>query len=116
VDISSYKIVGSYCLSIGDTDIIWELADSTNMWENRIAIVSSWAFIKANSFTLTLNLCEHFLNHEHHLIHKACGWMLREISKRDPFIVIEFINDHKVSSITKSYALEIIRKMKKSKI
>ncbi len=113
VDVSSQWIVGNYCLLNHKNDQILEFANSDDLWENRIAIVSSWAFIKKNYFQLTFDLCEHFMQHEHHLIHKACGWMLREVSKRDPLQVIEFVNDHKMPSIMRSYALESIRKMQK---
>ena len=111
VDISSHWIFGNYCLLKQSNDSIWELAESDNLWENRIAIVSSWTFIKKDYFQLTFDLCEHFLQHEHHLIHKVCGWMLREISKKDPMQVVEFVNDHKMPSVMKSYALERIKKL-----
>ena len=111
VDISSHWIFGNYCLLKQSNDSIWELAESDNLWENRVAIVSSWTFIKKDYFQLTFDLCEHFLQHEHHLIHKVCGWMLREISKKDPMQVVEFVNDHKMPSVMKSYALERIKKL-----
>ena len=111
VDISSHWIVGNYCLLKRSNEPIWEFANADPLWENRIAIVSSWTFIKKDYFQLTFDLCEHFLQHQHHLIHKACGWMLREVSKKDPLQVIEFVNDHKMPSIMKSYALERIRKL-----
>lgn len=112
VDISAYNIVGKYCIASGDNDVIYKLSESENLWKNRIAIVATYEFIKNENFFLTLELCEHFLDHEHHLIQKACGWMLREISKRSPEIVVDFIRTHQnISSIMKSYALEYLRKM-----
>ncbi|MDR1173722.1 MAG: DNA alkylation repair protein [Puniceicoccales bacterium] len=110
VDVSAYRICGAYCQKNNGTDIIWKLAKSDNLWENRIAMVSSFAFIKNGNLQLTIDLCEHFLNHPHHLMHKACGWMLREVGKRDTNLLLDFVNSHKLPGIMKSYALEIIRK------
>ena len=111
VDCSAPHIIGKYVCITGDTSSIHQLSDSDNFWENRIAIVATLALIKAGNFMPTIELCEKFITHEHHLIHKACGWMLREISKYDPDVVIEFIKEHQnISSITKNYALEWIKK------
>ncbi|MDR1891111.1 MAG: DNA alkylation repair protein [Puniceicoccales bacterium] len=110
VDVSAHKICGAYCLKNDDTDIIWKLAKSDNLWENRIAVVSSFAFIKDGKLQLTVDLCKHFFGHPHHLIHKACGWMLREVGKRDQSLLLNFVNSHKLPGIMKSYALEIVRK------
>jgi 3-methyladenine DNA glycosylase AlkD len=113
VDVAAYKICGTDCLNRSNTDIIWELAKSKNLWENRIAIVSSFAFIRNHQLQLTVDLCEHFLNHGHHLIHKACGWILREVEKRNTNLLLGFVNSHKLPGIMKSYALEIIRQTTK---
>jgi 3-methyladenine DNA glycosylase AlkD len=110
VDVSAHKICGAHCLQIGDATAIWQLANSDDLWENRIAVVSTLAFIRAGELQLTLNVCEHLLNHRHHLIHKACGWMLRELGKRDKNALIDFVNSHKLPGIMKSYALEIVKK------
>ena len=111
VDCSAPHIVGAFCLTSGEHDVITRLADADNFWKNRIAIVATLAFIKTEQFVLTLGLCERFIHHEHHLIHKACGWMLREVSKRAPELVIDFLQEHQdLSSITRSYATEWMRK------
>lgn len=73
VDVSSYKIVGSWLLD-KDRAILYDLAKSTWLWDQRIAIVSTMAFIRNHEFEDTLRLSEYFLTHTHHLIHKACGW------------------------------------------
>jgi 3-methyladenine DNA glycosylase AlkD len=84
--------VGAY---FDDADeIFWQLARSSSLWDNRIAIVSTYPFIKKDSFDLTLKLTKHFLDHEHHLIHKACGWMLREVGKRNEEVLINFLLEH----------------------
>ena len=113
VDCSAPHIIGPYSLITKNNSIIDELSESASLWENRIAVVSTLAHIKAGNFLPTVNLCHKFINHKHHLIQKACGWMLREVSKKDPHIVLEFVSDHpEISSIMKSYALEWMRKNK----
>lgn len=109
VDLSCYKIVGAY---FDESDeIFWKLARSSLLWDNRIAIVSTCSFIKKDSFDLTLKLTEYFLNHEHHLIHKACGWMLREVGKRNEEVLINFLREHHKSMprIIFSYAKEKLK-------
>ena len=111
VDCSAPHILGKYCLISGDMEKIWTLSDSDDLWENRAAVVATLAFIRADNYMPTLELCDKYINHDHHLIQKACGWMLREVSKRNPEIVVDFIRDHQsITSIMKSYALEWIRK------
>ncbi|MFA6027546.1 MAG: DNA alkylation repair protein [Patescibacteria group bacterium] len=82
VDLSAPKISGPYLLS-QDRKILYKLAKSANLWERRIAIMSTYAFIRNNDFTDTFALAKILLNDKHDLIHKAVGWMLREIGKRD---------------------------------
>ena len=91
VDVSCHKIVGSWLID-KDKSILYELAKSDWLWDQRIAIVSTFAFIRNNDFEDILTLSEFFLTHPHHLIHKACGWMLREAGKRDKAVLINFLN------------------------
>lgn len=93
VDVSSYKIVGSWLLD-KDRAILYDLAKSTWLWDQRIAIVSTMAFIRNHEFEDTLRLSEYFLTHTHHLIHKACGWMLREVGKRNKATLTQFLNNY----------------------
>lgn len=82
VDLSAPNIVGNFLLD-KDKSILYELAKSKNLWDKRISIISTFTFIRANLFDTTLNLAEILLNDKHDLIHKAAGWMLREIGKRN---------------------------------
>lgn len=82
VDLSAEKIIGAY-LTDKDKRLLFDLVNSNSIWERRIAIMSTFHFIKANQFAATLKISELLLKDKHDLIHKAVGWMLREIGKRD---------------------------------
>ncbi len=82
VDCSSEHIVGAFLYGI-DKKPIYTLADSNNLWERRIAIMSTFHYIKQNEFVDSLKISEVLLHDKDDLIHKAVGWMLREIGKRD---------------------------------
>jgi 3-methyladenine DNA glycosylase AlkD len=82
VDLSAEKILGDYLVD-KDKSVLYGLAQSRNLWERRIAIIATFAFIKRNVFEDTLRIAGMLLDDHHDLIHKAAGWMLREIGKRD---------------------------------
>lgn len=82
VDLSAHKIIGNYLLD-KDRKILYTLAKSKNLWEKRISIISTAAFINDHQFEDTLKISKILLNDKHDLIHKAVGWMLREVGKRD---------------------------------
>jgi len=93
VDLSAPNIVGKY-LSDKDRDILYELAKSDNLWERRIAILGTFAFIRGNEFEDSLEISKILLRDLHDLIHKAVGWMLREIGKRDVSVLEDFLKTH----------------------
>lgn len=93
VDLSCEYILGEYLLD-RPKDLLFELASSANMWEQRISIITTLTFIRKGSFTTTLELAEIFLNHQHDLMHKATGWCLREVGKRNLDILRTFLNKH----------------------
>lgn len=82
VDLSAPNIIGSYLMERERTSLL-KLATSQNLWERRIAIISTLYFIKNDDYETTLEIAEQLLKDEHDLIHKAVGWMLREVGKRD---------------------------------
>ena len=88
------------------------LAESDYLWANRVAMVATIYFIKKGDFTLALEFAEKFMLHEHHLMHKAAGWMLREIGKKDVDVLKHFLdkNAAKMPSVMRSYACERLRK------
>lgn len=81
VDLSAPKIVGGY-LNKRDKKILYKFAKAKNIWERRVAILSTLYFISKNNFTETLKIAEMLIGDKHDLIHKAVGWMLREVGKR----------------------------------
>lgn len=111
VDVSSPWIPGPYCYNNNKNSLLINLSTSKNIWEQRIAIVSTWHYIKKGSYNLTLYLCKSLMSSENHLIQKACGWMLRELGKRDKLLLIEFLKEHKdkLPKITLSYATEKLK-------
>ena len=94
VDLSADKIVGSYLLEKGKK-ILYKLTKSDSVWERRIAIIATFNFIKNNQFKDALKISEVLLNDKHDLIHKAIGWMLREIGKRDQKVLESFLQKHR---------------------
>ncbi len=82
VDLSAQYIVGDY-LRDRDKKTLYQLAVSESLWERRIAIISTLNFIRHNEFDYAMHISEILLNDGEDLIHKAVGWMLREIGKRD---------------------------------
>lgn len=93
VDLSAPNILGNYLLK-NDRRLLYQLMKSKNLWERRIAILATFAFIRNNQFTDTLKIAKLLLIDKHDLIHKALGWMLREIGKRDQKILEDFLNQH----------------------
>ena len=93
VDLSADKILGVYLIE-KDRSILYRLAESKLLWERRIAIISTFQFIKINQFNDTLKISEILLSDTHDLIHKAVGWMLREVGKRDRKSEERFLRKH----------------------
>ena len=93
VDLSSHKIVGEFLIG-KKRDKLYELAQSKSLWEKRISIISCFAYIKDEDFKDALRISEILLRDEHDLIHKAVGWVLREIGKKDEAVLENFLKKH----------------------
>lgn len=94
VDLSCYKIVGQWLLDKNDRSLLYRFAESQNMWEQRISIISTFAFMRVGQLDDTFALADKLLDHSHDLMHKAVGWMLREAGKRDMDRLKKYIKDN----------------------
>jgi 3-methyladenine DNA glycosylase AlkD len=107
IDLSAPNIVGQYLFD-RKRSILLKLAKSKSLWEKRIAMLSAYYFIKNNQFEDALKIAEILLNDQHDLIHKAVGWMLREVGKKDQKVEEEFLEKHylKMPRTMLRYAIE----------
>lgn len=107
VDVTAPAIVGGYLFD-RDRRLLRQLSGSEDLWERRIAIVSTFYFIRLNDFEETLWISKKLLNDQHDLIHKATGWMLREIGKRNESVLLNFLNQNsaKMPRTMLRYAIE----------
>lgn len=110
VDTSCHKILGHYAFHHNKEDILYDLANSTDLWEKRIAVVSTWYYIRKKTLGIVPEIVEINLNHPHDLMHKANGWMLREMGKKDDEKLIHFLDEYafKLPRTTLRYAIEKI--------
>jgi len=107
VDLTAPNIVGDFLLK-KDKHILYKLARSNSLWERRIAVLATFAFIKEHDYNHASEIIKILLHDDHDLIHKAVGWMLREIGKRDQKLLEEFLNKHikDMPRTTLRYAIE----------
>lgn len=100
VDLSADKIIGQYLLEINNKpmqkvpSLLMNLAKSEILWERRIAVLSTFSFIRVGEFFPTTELAKILLSDQEDLIHKVVGWLLREVGKRDEQILINFLNQY----------------------
>lgn len=108
VDISAPNIVGTYLLEQKNRSILTTLSQSKSIWERRISIISTFAFIKKNQFADTLTISKILFTDPEDLIHKAVGWMLREVGKRDLKTLLNFLDEHatRLPRTTLRYSIE----------
>ncbi|MES2212297.1 MAG: DNA alkylation repair protein [Pseudomonadota bacterium] len=107
VDCSAPYILGHHLLTRSKTSLK-ALSKSTSLWERRIAIVATATFIKNSEYDWTLTIAKALLEDEHDLIHKAVGWMLREVGIREKRVLVEFLDSHaaKMPRTMLRYAIE----------
>ena len=107
IDVTCPHILGRHVVK-GDRSILYTLASEDHLWSQRMAIVSTFALIRLGQFANTFAVAELLLPHKHDLIHKAIGWMLREVGKRRPEALEEFLHDHiqQMPRTTLRYAIE----------
>ncbi len=116
VDLSAYKITGDYIFNHPNLQTkINTWIKSKHLWTRRIGVMSTFTYIRKNQFDLTINICEQLLNDSHDLIHKATGWMLREVGKRDIDVLIDFLDKYatKMPRTMLRYAIEKLPELKR---
>lgn len=108
VDNSCYKILGRYCFDKKENRILEELAQEDNLWSKRMAVVSTLFYVKQGEFDLMKKLVLKNLNHPHDLMHKANGWLLREMGGKDENELMDFLKNYYKSMprTTLRYAIE----------
>jgi 3-methyladenine DNA glycosylase AlkD len=108
VDISCPEIVGGWILETGQDAILDELSRSSDLWRRRVAVVSTLKLIQSGNLDPTFRIVEKLLGDSEDLIHKACGWMLREAGKPNPTRLNRFLRDHytDLPRTTLRYAIE----------
>ena len=116
VDFSAPKVVGSYLLK-RDREILYKYAHSNKLWDKRIAMIATSAFIRNNDLYTTLELSDILLYDNHDLIHKAVGWMLREVGKKDMKELEDYLKPryNKMPRTMLRYAIEKIPEPKRKK-
>ena len=114
VDLSAEYILGSYLLE-RDKSVLYKLAKSQNLWERRIAIIATFFFIRKDQFTDTFKIAQILLGDKHDFIHKAVGWMLREVGKRNEVLLIKFLDKFKgkMPRTALRYAIERFNQQKR---
>lgn len=93
VDSSAHKLLGAWLVD-KDRNVLYELAQSESLWERRISIISTFAFINRGDMVDAVALAGLLVNDGHDLIHKASGWVLREVGKKDQSLLEEFLLEH----------------------
>jgi 3-methyladenine DNA glycosylase AlkD len=94
VDLTAPYLLGEHLRKHGGRGVLRRLAGSTVLWKQRIAMVSTWMLIRHGEYGEALELAERFVSHPHDLMHKAAGWMLREVGKRDREALHGFLEVH----------------------
>ena len=93
VDSSCHKILGPF-LEDKERGLLYDFAQSDDLWKKRIAMITTYHFIKQEDFTDTIKIAEILVDDDHDLIHKAVGWMLREVGNRDLETEEEFLRKY----------------------
>lgn len=109
---STAPYLGAHLLGLEDPVGYLKCLAKGNLWEQRAAVMLTWAFIKEGNLEPTFAMAEHYLSHPHDLIHKATGWMLRECGKKEQRALVDFLNQHKdqMPRVMFRYAIERLPK------
>lgn len=118
VDASAYQILGKYLFNIQDFDLLYKMSHSDNLWIKRISVVSTYYLIKRGELSVPLDIIDNLLRDSHDLIHKANGWMLRNIGDQDRDLLTEYLFVHykDIPRTTLRYAIEHYEEPKRKAI
>lgn len=118
VDVSAYSILGMYLYNINDYSLLYEFSESDNLWIKRIGIVATNYLIRNNELSVTLDIVDILLKDTHDLIHKANGWMLRNLGDKDQDLLTEYLytNYYDIPRTTLRYAIEHYQEDKRKAI
>lgn len=94
VDQTAYKIIGDYCVLSGNSKVLKKMIVSHHHWDRRIAMVATLSFIRKNQFSLVTDFAKKTFRDDEDLMHKAAGWMLREMGKKNQKVLLNFILEH----------------------
>lgn len=94
IDTTTPHIVGRYMFETKNNSLLFQLVKSNNLWSRRVAMLSLFYYIKQNDFSDAIKMAKILLHDKHDLMHKAVGWMLREIGKRDLYTLEDFLKTH----------------------
>ena len=117
VDITA-PYIGTYLVdNPAGKPLLAKLAKSNDLWKQRVSVMFTWAHIRAGQPQVTLDQVEKFLKHPHDLIHKACGWMLREVGKKDVGLLRGFLTSHAavMPRVMLRYAIEKLTEKERAK-
>jgi len=117
VDVTTPNIIGDFLLGGADRKILYRFAKSKNIWERRMAVLATFKFIKQGDFKDALAISKILLSDRHDLIHKAVGWMLREVGKKDKKTLIKFLGKYStvMPRTALRYSLEKFSKKERKK-
>lgn len=117
VDLSTPHITGHWFYETKNKKMLFQLAKSKNLWDRRIAVISTFYHIRQNQFSEIIQLCALLINDTEDLMHKACGWMLREMGKRNKSVLISFLkkNAAKMPRTMLRYSIEKMSVQEKQK-
>ena len=117
VDITA-PYLGTYLVdNPSSKKLLAALARSNDLWKQRVSVMFTWAHIRASQHQVALDQIEKFLSHPHDLIHKACGWMLREVGKKDLALLRGFLSKHAsvMPRVMLRYAIEKLSEQERAK-
>ncbi|CAL6001378.1 DNA_alkylation repair protein [Hexamita inflata] len=118
IDLTCYKILGAQIVNSSEQrQILYKLIESDNLWEQRCAVVATMALIRQNDFDDIIKFSKMMLTHKHDLIHKAVGWMLREVGKRNKSVLVSFLDEFagQIPRVMLRYSIEKLNIKERSK-